>query len=238
MLNEYLKPARLVDSDSPRIKLKANDLISGINDSRAKAIAIHNFVRDEFLFGFPPGFDRASASATLKRKLGDCKAKTNLFVALLRSIGIPARIHFINIPRPVMKYVFDEKSYASSQDGFTHSFSEVELEGKWIRCDSYIIDRPFRNNAVRLCKDHGLEMGYGVHSRGVSDWDGESDTFVQLNPEGNIPEGKDLGIFADPEKYYMSNHYFDRMNLVERTVYALFRGVLNKGIERIRHGVA
>lgn len=230
----YLRPGRWTDSDSPSIIDAAERITAGMDGDRDRAIALHEFVRDEIIFGFVSGFDEVRASYVLRGKLGHCNPKTALFTSLLRATGIPARIHFVEIPRPVMLHMLDEKIYASSDQGFTHSFVEVYLDAVWVACDNYIIDRPLRDAAVRLCQADGLEMGYGVHSRGVSDWDGRSPAFAQFDLSRPIPTERDLGIVADSSEHYQSDQYIGRMSFIDRIMYELFRGAMNRKIERIR----
>ncbi len=54
--------------------------------------AVYNFVKDEILFGYNVD-DNIRASRVLKDGYGQCNTKGTLFMALLRALGIPCRIH-------------------------------------------------------------------------------------------------------------------------------------------------
>ena len=60
--------------------------------------AIYNFVRDEVLFGYNVD-DGIPASRVLADGFGQCNTKGTLFMALLRSCGIPCRIHGFTIDK-------------------------------------------------------------------------------------------------------------------------------------------
>lgn len=57
-----------------------------------KVKAIYRFVKDEILFGYNVD-DHIKASRVLKDGYGQCNTKGTLFMALLRSCGVPCRIH-------------------------------------------------------------------------------------------------------------------------------------------------
>lgn len=54
--------------------------------------AIYHYVRDEILFGYNVD-DRIPASKVLADGYGQCNTKGTLFMALLRAVGIPCRVH-------------------------------------------------------------------------------------------------------------------------------------------------
>ena len=60
--------------------------------------AIYNFVRDEILFGCNTD-DSIPASKVLSDGYGQCNTKGTLFMALLRTCGIPCRIHRFTIDK-------------------------------------------------------------------------------------------------------------------------------------------
>jgi len=59
----------------------------------------------------------------------------------------------------------------------SHSYLEVNLDNKWIKLDSYIIDEELRNKTVPILQKENKIVGYGVHVNGTGKWDGESDAF-------------------------------------------------------------
>lgn len=84
-----LQKSRLTDVDSPSIERKARELISSSQTVKEQADAVYAFVDRRIRYDFQQ-WD-VSASDTLKSKRGMCMNKSNLAVAMLRSVGIPAR---------------------------------------------------------------------------------------------------------------------------------------------------
>ncbi|PPD16840.1 MAG: hypothetical protein CTY25_00545 [Methylobacterium sp.] len=171
---DLLQPTTLVDSEHPLIRDRARTITTGLKSDRERALAIFRFVRDDIRFGFAGAFWRQKASDVLATGYGFCNTKSTLFVALLRAAGIPARPVFVDIDAGILRGFLDPgTAYVD------HSYTEVELEGRWIATDSYIIDAPlFRNARARLAAE-GRALGYGTHRDGTPDWDGRRDAFVQ-----------------------------------------------------------
>lgn len=88
-LGEYLGPTLLCDFDrSPSIRSVAKRLTEGMVDHRQIFNSVYQFVRR--LHYRLEDWD-VTASETLNKSWGMCSGKTNLLVAMLRSLGIPAR---------------------------------------------------------------------------------------------------------------------------------------------------
>jgi tetratricopeptide (TPR) repeat protein/transglutaminase-like putative cysteine protease len=84
-----------LDSDAETRKL-ARDLTKGLTDEREKVRAVYDFVVQKtryvaLEFGIE-GFKPRRCTLTLSRGWGDCKDKAAVIVALLRELGIPARM--------------------------------------------------------------------------------------------------------------------------------------------------
>ena len=94
-MNPYLQPSVLCNFDvAPVIKNTALDLTSGINEDRQKVAVLAAFIK-EVKYAYDEWY--VSASETLARKSGMCSSKTNLMIAMLRSIGIPAGYRLLRI---------------------------------------------------------------------------------------------------------------------------------------------
>ncbi|MCD6358567.1 MAG: transglutaminase domain-containing protein [Dehalococcoidia bacterium] len=92
---EYLQPSELCDFDRhTEIVSRAQELARGLRDSEDVVRCIFAFVKE-----FPYQLEDwdIPASETLARGRGMCSGKTNLLVAMLRSLGISARycVYFI-----------------------------------------------------------------------------------------------------------------------------------------------
>ena len=86
----YLGPEPLIESDAPEIRAEAEKAVAGIDGARARAERLTRYVNA--LLEKKPTVSLPSAREVLRTKVGDCNEHTALYVAMARSIGIPARI--------------------------------------------------------------------------------------------------------------------------------------------------
>jgi len=92
----FLRPTSDADSHAPEVIALADELRASTEDDWQYAEAIFDYVRN----GFDHCFDlpsRRGVVGTLERGFGTCNDKLNLFVALARAGGIPARYCTIGI---------------------------------------------------------------------------------------------------------------------------------------------
>lgn len=86
----FLNKAAQVQTDAPEIKELAARLTAGSAAEHAAVMSILNWVVDNIKYKTPiPDY---SALATLKTGSGNCQNYAHLAIALMRSVGIPARI--------------------------------------------------------------------------------------------------------------------------------------------------
>jgi hypothetical protein len=91
---EALEPEPLIQSGDDRIRSQARRAarwrIRGGNDPRAAAMRLNDWVyrnlRKEMSFAIP------SATQILETRRGDCNEHTQLYVAMARAVGLPARV--------------------------------------------------------------------------------------------------------------------------------------------------
>jgi transglutaminase-like putative cysteine protease len=99
-MDEYLEPTELCDCSNPIIVNKSNELVGGSSTPKEAALKIFQFVKDEIPFKANRADERASE--TLQIGSGFCVTKSNLHVALLRAIGIPARYHHVHLRKEIL----------------------------------------------------------------------------------------------------------------------------------------
>jgi len=179
-LEVYLRPGKYVDSDSPTIRKKAEEITRGCATDTEKAVAIHRHVRD-LPFDIGGGFEmllagRGRASDLVREGRGFCMHKAVGFAALCRACGIPARIG-LEIVECLDKPFHPEKirkMYGRRPQPW-HSAGEVYLDGRWIVADC-TVDR-----------EQGERCG-----REVPDFDGINDLPTVEGPvlkqRGNAPD--------------------------------------------------
>jgi transglutaminase-like putative cysteine protease len=139
-LEEYLRPGRYVDSDSPVVIEKSREITRDCSTDMEKAIRIHRYVRD-LPFDIGSGFQmllagRDKASDFIREGRGFCMHKALAFVALCRASRIPARISFEIVESHDKPFHPEKirKMYGQRPQPW-HSSGEVYLDGKWIKAD-------------------------------------------------------------------------------------------------------
>jgi transglutaminase-like putative cysteine protease len=136
-LTEFIVSTRYCNASDEAVVSRAEELTRDADNTTEAALNIHTWVRDHFLFGFTPVTEKASE--TLKAKYGWCVTKTNLQIALLRAIGIPARFHQVSVTKKALKGLASGSMYLTIKEPiWFHPWCECYLEGKWITCDLWI----------------------------------------------------------------------------------------------------
>jgi len=122
---KYLTATEYIDINED-IRRKANELASGEDDLYKLVFKIGEWTKDNIEYDLNSFTEKAvqPASWVLRNQEGVCDEITNLFIALLRSIGIPAR--FVS-----------GVAYTNLIDSFgNHGWAEVYFPGKgWIPFD-------------------------------------------------------------------------------------------------------
>ena len=165
VMQEYVKSTEFCDCDNEEIKLKAEDLTKNASSPKEAALNIFHYVRD---FPFAIGRTDTKASKTLKEGKGFCVTKTNLQIALLRAVGIPARYHQVVLHKDAIKGIIDDSVQKKMDEKiWYHPWCECYLSGKWIACDLYL-DKDTYNAAIK----NGI---ISKEKMPTIDWDGERD---------------------------------------------------------------
>jgi hypothetical protein len=154
-LEEFLSASELCDSNHQMVK-KAGKKISETSGTMKKsAVDIFYFVRDEIPLAFVHPW--TSASETIKMRRGSCLTKATLQVALLRSVGIPARFRIFEFRGDDPKEwegILPSFAISRMPERWVHYLAEVYVEDRWLMADA-TFDRA-------LIPD-------------IDDWDGEKD---------------------------------------------------------------
>jgi len=92
-IQTYLEETAMVDVSNKEIKETATELAEGETNALVVAVKIADWVQNNIEYNLTTlTADAAqSASWTLENKYGVCDEMTNLYIALLRAVGIPAR---------------------------------------------------------------------------------------------------------------------------------------------------
>lgn len=192
----------------PTVKEVVDQVAETLATERDRAIALHDYVRENVKFGFTKYHDAAQPDYTLAHGLGHCNPKSLLMVALFRAAGLESHQHFVVIPKVILKGVIAPFGYWTCSAELSHSYCEVKIEGTWYAIDSYIIDTPLFKAARAKLEQEGRSFGYGVRANATNVWDGQSNAFSQFDQSMMI---EDHGRIEDLEAYLRSRKYRNRV---------------------------
>jgi transglutaminase-like putative cysteine protease len=150
---DYLRPTKLCDfNEAPEIKAIASGLTAGLVNEHQKFDTIYRFVK-EFDYVYEDWY--VKASDTLQAKAGMCSGKNNFLVAMLRSIGIPARYRVFKVEAELMlfEWITSQNEQIAQQMGEPyqkqdHILAEVYLNG-WEAFDTSR-DTPLEEGLTKL----------------------------------------------------------------------------------------
>jgi hypothetical protein len=193
----WLVNTPLLDIEHPKIRLLALRLTQLQQGDSNKALACYRYVH-ELPFACLPDGNSVSALTVLRRGKGDCHTKSTLLVAMLRAIEIPARLRFLTLRADFLRGVID-----LGELPIEHCCVEVLLDGRWAAIDSHVMDPLLTRAALIQLENEGRDLGYGMHRRGATDWDGEHQAFspIVADDPASLPL-HDWGPFDDPYQFY------------------------------------
>ncbi len=223
-------------ADQLSLKAIVGEVLGGKQNERDKAVALHNYVRDAVRFGFNKYFDASTPETTLASGRGQANPKSWLMAALFRAAGFECFQRFVVIPKTILQDVFPPNQDWLIPSEISHSFVEVQVEGRWCQIDSYVVDNQLMEAGSARLRREGREMGYGVRLGGTNIWDGRGDAFSQFSGDLMI---EDHGRVTDPEEFYKDKRYRNKaFGIPLNTIYRLLgeRGVgpINANLDRIR----
>ncbi len=139
--NKYKNETRLADFDMPEI----HGLIKRFRVSKDKVKAVETFVY-KHIVKKDIGIPIIPASQVFKNKTGDCTEHTVLSVALLRSMGIPAR---------ALVGMLLSKKFAGAENVFVyHMWAEAYVNGRWKLIDATRPGTKYPNRYIAFSYHH------------------------------------------------------------------------------------
>lgn len=171
---------------------------------RQKAIALHDYVRENVKFGFNKYFDATPPDYTLACGHGHCNPKSRLMVVLFRAAGLESYQHFVVLPKDILNGAIPPSRYWMIPAELSHSYVEVKVEDQWCAIDSFIVDTPLLRGAQAKLAHEDRSLGYGVRTGSINIWDGQSDAFSQYDQSMMI---EDHGRVDDLEAYFHDKKY-------------------------------
>ncbi|MEI6206828.1 MAG: transglutaminase domain-containing protein [Desulfuromonadales bacterium] len=157
----YLTSTEMVQSDSAEIANLARRLTSGAKNEYEAVSAITNHVTDAIKYTFnPPKYD---ALYTLETKSGNCQNFAHLNIALLRSVGIPARIVGGITLKDSWKVPIDNRnSIVQSMGQGGHAWMEIYFPDLgWLPYDP--------QQSRQFTSSRHIKQTHGLDSRDIND---------------------------------------------------------------------
>ncbi len=190
-----------------------------------------NYVHDEIEFGYNID-DNIPASAVLSDGCGQCNTKGTLFMALLRAVGVPCRLHGFTINKRLQKGAMTGLIYSLAPESIVHSRGELEYEGRWYNIEGFILDMPYlRSLQEKFPAGCASFCGYGVATDNFANHQVEwevNDTYIQK-------EGidQDFGLFYSPDEFF-SKHQQNISPLKKWIFQHIGHKLMNHNVAKIR----
>jgi transglutaminase-like putative cysteine protease len=139
--SHFLSAEHLIESDDPEIRAEAERAVAGVQGPRASAERLVRHVNA--ILEQKPTVSLPSAREVLRTRVGDCNEHTALYVALARSIRLPARI--------AVGLVYLHGAF------YYHAWPEVYVEsgprrGQWLPVDPTLNQFPADATHIRLSR--------------------------------------------------------------------------------------
>lgn len=226
-----LQETEMLDYNSPEIQVLIKERNWDELDEFNKIKEIYNYVRDEIKFGYNVD-DSISASQVLQDGYGQCNTKGTLFMALLRAVGVPCRVHGFTIDKKLQKGAMTGFVYKNAPDNIFHSWVEVLYQDAWYELEAFILDSEYLTKLQQInsaCT--GAFCGYGVavndFKNPVIEWNANN-TYIQS--EGI---NQDFGIYNSPDELLKEHH--QEMSALKSFLYRnLGRHLMNRNVRKIR----
>ena len=168
----YLRPSELCDFDiHPEIRVKAKELIQGCSSNEDAFQRIFTFVKE-----LPYGLDDwdVSASEVLAKGWGMCSGKTNLLVAMLRSVDIPARCRIYRIKGEGSLW-----SWMSGDENMGQCLGEAPVQQDHVDCEVWIDEWKVCDPSRDTAMEQGLSaFGIPLEREPVLDESGEANYLI------------------------------------------------------------
>ncbi|ADU29098.1 transglutaminase-like domain-containing protein [Evansella cellulosilytica] len=232
-MKKYLMATNMLDFECNELQQLIESRKWKDNDEFHKILNIYNFVRDEIKFGYNVD-DSIPASKVLDDGYGQCNTKGTLFMALLRSVGIPCRIHGFTIDKKLQKGAMTGLIYKLAPNNIVHSWVEIYFEGKWLNIEGFILDMVYLNKLqLKFSECYEYFCGYGVATNDFKkpqiEWN-MNDTYIQK--EGI---NQDFGIFHSPDEF-LEQHSQELSTLKKWFYQNIGRKLMNRNVSKIREG--
>lgn len=231
-MEKYLQETKMLDFSNNDIQQLIADKGWILQTDFEKIKSIYEYVRDKIKFGYNID-DSIPASRVLSDGYGQCNTKGTLFMALLRAVHIPCRVHGFTIDKKVQKGAMTGIVYKFSPNNVFHSWVEVYLDGVWYELEAFILDKEYLHKLQTANLDcEGAFCGYGVAVKDfkhpIIDFN-RNNTYIQS--EGI---NQDFGIYDSPDELLQEHQ--QEMSIIKAFAYRnLGRHLMNRNVREIRN---
>lgn len=181
---DYLAPTYYFDYETDAIQ----DLIKAFKSDhltkKEKARQLYLLIRDRYRYDpYDVSFskDRYKASLISKRNTGHCLDKSILYIAGLRALGIPARIHLAKVKNHIGVERLMEK--LGTNELTPHGMVNLYLDGKWLKAST-----AFNKELCTKCNVAPLDFD-GEHDSVFQEYSNDGSLFMEyLEDYGHFPD--------------------------------------------------
>lgn len=230
-MNKYMQETQMLNFNHSSIQRLVQEKQWTNDDDFLKIQKIYNFVRDNIAFGYNTD-DTISASEVLNDGYGQCNTKATLFMALLRAVGIPCRIHGFTIDKKLQKGAMTGLIYKLAPQSIIHSWVEIQYKEHWYNLEGFILDSEYLKKLQKKFSDCKTSFcGYGAATDNLQnpqiEWNA-NDTYIQKEGIDH-----DFGVFNSPDEFFEKHQ--QRLSPIKRCLYQnIGRKLMNCNVERIR----
>lgn len=226
----YLAQTPILDYQNTAIEKLVHDRMWRTMPIVQRVKSIYTFVRDEVLFGYNTA-DNIKASQVLADGYGQCNTKATLLMALLRTVGVPCRIHGFTIDKALQKGAISGIWYALSPQNIVHSWVEVWVDEQWYFLEGVILDKKYLAALQKRNPDCTTFCGFGAYTDNLQqpavDWH-LNNTYIQ---DKGI--NQDFGLFDSPDDFYALHR--QQLSPPKRWAFEhIIRHLINANVRRIR----
>jgi transglutaminase-like putative cysteine protease len=132
---EFTRPTYFLDFEHPAVRSWLEEHLPASSRGIEAAVRLYYLVRDGWKYNpyrVSREAEKTRASHVITQGFGYCTTKALLLAALARAAGVPSRLGFGDVRNHLASPRLIE--YLQSELFAWHGFTELYLEGKWVRC--------------------------------------------------------------------------------------------------------
>lgn len=206
---EFLAPSLLCNINDPSVLRLQKKIFEGLQGPERIALRAYDFIRRKIRYAFDSWELRADE--TLAKGSGMCFNKTNLMVALLRSVGVPAVYSIFWIRKDGFLFTSDDSM-----------FEKIQPETVHVYCEAYLGERVGWRRFVETSLD--LKLKKVLEKRGYT-------------PHRNIILDRPIERYASPEELLLRRKSYKESLGLKEVITPEDREISNKKLDQLRESI-